>query len=107
MNLGNIIEKDLIAIASELGGKVITYRGEDYECIPSSKGTINSLEEGGFSIDADLSVTIRKSLFVDGVYPKSQEKIIYESKTYRVSTVRYDLTGTIVRLICVDDTRGI
>lgn len=106
-SLKDIIVSDLKRITIDLGSQTFEWKGEDYSCIPSSRGDIASLEVGGFSVDADLSMTVLKELFVDGILPKSQQKITYKGRGYRIITVRQDSTDAFIRLILVDDSRGI
>jgi len=105
--LQDTIINDLKMIAADLGDQTFEWEGESYTCIASSRGDIATLEVGGFSIDADLSISVLKELFADGIYPRSQKKITYKSRVYRIQTVRQDTTDAFIRLICVDDSRGI
>jgi hypothetical protein len=99
MNLADIINTDLQAIHADLGSPVMIWQDEEYECIPSSTGKALSLEEGGFAIESDLVLTVRKELFAD-VYPKSSQDITYRSVSYRINAVRTDVTDTFIRLFC-------
>lgn len=105
--LQEIFVADLKSITIDLDNKVFTYGGQDYECIPSSIGDASMLEVGGFSEDSDLSISVLKELFTDNIYPTSQQKIIYKSKTYRIHTVRQDVTDAFIRLSCIDDSKGV
>lgn len=105
--LQDTIIADLKSIGTDLGNQVFTWHGEDYGCIASSRGKTDVLGDGGFSVDADLSISVLKELFSDGNYPKPQQKIIYKSRGYRIQTVRQDTTDAFIRLICTDDMKGI
>ena len=107
MSLKDTIISDLETIADDLANPVVTWKGEDYECIPSSNGINEVLEIGGFAVTADIIFTIRKELFANDVYPSNQQKITYNSTTYRIEIVRHDVTGAFIRLFCVDADRGI
>jgi len=106
MALRDIIKADLKMIATDMSNPTFTWKGEDYECIPSSDGAELALEMGGFSTEADIAFTTRKELFVDSL-PQSQQTLIYKTKTYRILTVREDATGAFYRLICINNNRGV
>lgn len=107
MSLADIIKADLQLINADLGEPTITWNDEDYECIPSSNGSTSNLEEGGFSVDADLIINIRKELFTDEVFPQAQQKLTYNDVVYRIQTVRTDATNTFLRLVCTDINKGV
>lgn len=107
MSLRETIISDLESIATDLENPVFTYNGEDYECVNSGNGSKSLLEMGGFSTEADLVLNVRKELFTDDIYPVSQNKLTFNSKTYRIDTVRHDATGAFLRLMCVDASRGV
>lgn len=105
MSLQSIIKTDLKFIEGELSNPTITWKNEDYICIPSSEGATSLIGEGGFSIDADVVMSVRKELFTDGIFPKQQEKFTYQGKMYRVLTIREDVTGAFLRVFGVDPNR--
>ena len=105
-DLGSQIESDLQAIEADMGSQTIIYKTETYVCTPATGRETLILDVGGFERQADLVITIRMSLFTDAVYPASQEKITYNSKSYRIADVKEDATHTFMKLICVSATRG-
>ena len=107
MSLADIIKNDLQQIELELDYPMITYRDESIRCVPSGVGVNDVLEIGGFSVTADISFVVRKEVFADGIYPQSQEKVTSKGITYRIATVREDTTGVFLRLICINENRGI
>jgi hypothetical protein len=107
MSLKDTITSDLQTIESDLESPLVTWSGEDYICIPSSDSDSISLDIGGFSQSADIIFSIRKSLFANDVYPTSQQKVTYNSKVYRIETVREDVTQSFIRLICVDTNKKV
>jgi hypothetical protein len=106
-SLSDTIIADLQVIARDLGHQVFTFKGQDYECIPSSRGKSDILGEGGFGIDADLSLTVLKELFTDGVYPLSQQRLTYKGVDYRILTVKQESTDGFIKLLCADTGRGL
>ena len=107
MSLQDQIKADLALISTDLGNPIATWKGEEYEVVPGSSGDVWTLEEGGFSDDADVILNIRKELFTDDVYPASQQLITYLSKVYRIITARADASGAFIRLFCADNSRGV
>ncbi len=107
MTLKEIIENDLRSIASDMGNPSLEWNGEQYECLPSTNAISLSLEMGGFAVEADIIFTIRKELFSDGITPANQQKLTYRGVTYRILQVKEDTTGAFIRLICVDNSRGV
>ena len=107
MMFADMVNVGMSRIATRLGNQVFTWKGEDYECIPSTANEIRGLEEGGFSVDADLSLSIRRELFTDGILPAAQQKISYRGRGYRIITIKQDASTSMIRLICEDDSRGI
>ena len=107
MAFKDIVNSGIGRISARLGNPLFTWNGEDYICVPSSAGEIRSLEEGGFSVDADLVLTIKSDSFTDGNIPKSQQKLTYRNRGYRIITVKQDASTAIIRLFCQDDSRGI
>ena len=106
MSLQSIIINDLKVICRDLDYPTITYRQEDFQCIPSSDSSTTLLEIGGFSENADITFTVRKELFTDFI-PTAQELITYKGTLYRILTIKEDTTGAFYRLICVDKSRGV
>lgn len=105
------ILEDVEAISAELGGSentppVFTWNGTDYECVPSTANHNKTVDVGGFSLMADLILSVRTDLFDNGVYPEEQKsKITYKSKVYRVITIGYVNHGAVIRLHCVHEFR--
>lgn len=106
MSLRETVAADLELIADDLENPVMTWNTEDYEVVPSSTGKKLNLEMGGFGGEADVVLNVRKELFTDEVYPSAQQKVTFNSITYRIDQVRYDATGAFLRLFCVDANRG-
>lgn len=70
----------------ETFGQTITWNGTSYPCHVSSARRGSKLEEGGFAIESDLSVTIRTNLFSSS-RPQQKHTFTYNSNTYRVDDV--------------------
>ncbi len=106
MILQDIINSDLQIIESDLGDQFITWQGEDYVCVPSGNGDTLTLQTGGFGEDIDMVIKVRIELFSD-VYPRPQQKFIFNDITYRISKITQDVTGTFFVINGVDITRGV
>lgn len=107
MALKDIIVADLKLVSSDMGSQIFSWKGEEYECIPSTTSDQLTLEVGGFSDGANISFTVLKELFTDGIYPISQQKITYKNVTYRIQSVRQEVTDAFIRLSCVGENKGI
>lgn len=107
MSFNTTVNSGINRIIARLANPTFTFNGEDYLCIPSSNGAVATLEDGGFSVDADLVLSTPVALFTDGTFPVSQQTITYREKTYRIITVREDASAAIIRLFCADDSKGI
>lgn len=107
MTLAEQIHQDIISIEVDLDQPVLTYKGEEYLCIPSSPAVELTLEDGGFGEKVDMIFVIRKCLFTDGILPSNQEKVIYNSKTYRIISVTTNPTDTFLKLTCASSKRGV
>ena len=107
MTLAQTIQADLTSINTDMGSPVVEWSGEEYPCVPSSLGNSQMLELGGFEISNDLSLTINKSLFTGGVYPKETQSVIYNSHSYKITKVITDGSGGIIRLLLASPNRGV
>lgn len=96
---------DLMGAESDLGNPVFTYNNTQYVCLPSVSQATEQLQEGGFSVDRVLSITVRQSLFVS--FPLLQDTLTYKGDRYRILSVNKDVLDTFLRLICVSDSRGV
>jgi hypothetical protein len=98
---------DLQTIESDLGDQEMTWKGEDYVCMPSSNNTQATLEEGGFSVAVDLIINVRTDLFTDDVYPARKESLTFNNKTYRIAKVTEEPIGGFIQLMLVDMNKGV
>jgi hypothetical protein len=102
--LGDEIESDLQNVEEDLGFPYFTWDGEDFRCIPSGTGQGGQLVSGGILSESDLVLVVRLTVFPNRQYP-TQGLITYKGKQYRIDSDRVDVTGTFVRLACVDPDR--
>jgi hypothetical protein len=105
--------RDLIQSEKDLDCPVFTWDDEDYGCLRSSSESVRDLGKGGFSLTRVLNLTVRKydadeiPIFPNNVFPQSQQTIIFDSQPYRIDKVKHDPIGGILRLSCIEITRGI
>lgn len=106
MSFGDDIVLDLLALETEFG-QTFSWNGGDYSCVTGSLRRSRNLTDGGFSLDADLVVYVRTSLFGDGARPQSKEKITFDSRTYRIEDVVVPATEPFLKLVCNDVNRSL
>lgn len=83
----------------------VTIDGTDYACRVSSRSKTRNLEAGGFGIEADLTVTVRCSLF--DTEPAAQTALTHDSNSYTIDRVAKAPGGSHYRLFCVSASRGV
>ncbi len=96
------IANSLSQIEGYLGSNKFSWNGNDYICTPSGTGKGESLTIGGVMPDADLVLTVRRSVFPNGFTPELEDTITYNEKEYTIDTVRENVTGTFLVLGCKD-----
>lgn len=97
-NLKNFIERGLKRIESDLDNQVITWKGEDYVCAPATDNETMDLEAGGFSTNGAMIITVRKSVFTDGIYPEEEDNLTYNSTIFKINKVTNDPWGMFITL---------
>jgi hypothetical protein len=108
MTLQEQIAKDLKTIETDLGSQSLTWDGQDYVCIPASVGELADLSgDGGFGINIDTILKVRKELFVDNVFPAEQEKVTFNSKGLRIYRVIAEPFSAFLKLILTSDDKGV
>ena len=111
----NFDVSDSLEELEKISGEKITYAGNDYPCIASSRSLGASLDIDGFALQSDISVTLRSSLF--STTPTHGQTFVHKafdsdgttvlaSKTYRITEVRKAVGSSFFRLIGVDPNRG-
>jgi hypothetical protein len=98
------IAADLLALESEFN-QSFNWNGGDYPCVTGSLRRSRSLTDGGFSLDADLVIYVRASLF--GTRPESKERLTFNSRTYRIEEVIVPATEPFLKLVCNDANRSL
>ena len=99
-----------------LGNNTFTwlFDNNQYPCVASIVDYKRELDEGGFTIDKLLNMTVRQfdsfgnPVFVNGI-PQSQQKLIFTGQTFRILNVEIDNIGTGARIIihAVCPNRGV
>lgn len=93
---------EIEAAFAEIEEDEFTYDGADYACNASSYAITKRLAIGGQEVDADLSISVRKSVF--SVDPSELKLITHQDKTFRINRTFHEPTGTLLRIICVSAT---
>lgn len=98
---------DLAAIETEFDDPTLTWKGEEYKCIPSSVQKIKVLDAGGFMVNTDLILTVRLDQFSE-VFPEPQQTITFRDKGFRIIGVNtVGVADSYIRLFCEQLARGV
>jgi hypothetical protein len=96
--MNNQLEVALKFIEKFKGCKTFTYKGETFPCNVGDEAAIANLEWGGFRQKIEEVINVRKSVFVDGIYPQNQDSIIFNGKIFIVEKVATDGTDTFFQI---------
>ena len=106
-------------IIDQLGSPYFTWKGQQYNCIGSISQFYRELEEGGFTTEQLLTMTVplfdnnNGRIFTGENYPQAQQKIVFKGLTYRIQNVKQDSIledGTLptrLRIVATCDTKGL
>ena len=106
MSLKDIFAKDMESIRLDFDNPLVTWNEEDYVCVVSSNIKGNTLEQGGFGLEDDITFNIAYDDFANGILPKASQHLTYKSNRYRIREVRTDGTQAFVRLLCQFENKG-
>jgi hypothetical protein len=86
-----------------LGGACpqLLWNAQNYRCLPSGRQRGAGLTEGGFRLDADLTVTLLAKDFGAGPYPQAAEFLQYpadEQFQFRIDTVTWMPGRDVIRI---------
>ena len=99
MTFANSILNDLLQVEKDLGNQTFSWKGNDYVCTPSATTEgVSVLTLGGFSIVKTQSFTVRKELFVNGVYPDDSDIITFNGIEFEIDGVSTDVTGQFLQI---------
>ena len=79
----------------------LTWNTQTYRCLPSGRMRQGILGQGGFSLNADLSVTLLAADFGGGPYPESNQDIFYPASSqfrFRIESVTWMPGGDLIRI---------
>lgn len=100
-------ESTLAEIESE-NPVVVTWSGSTFPCSLGSRNEGKTADFGGYGLDADAQLVLRKSVFgPSGPYPVAHETLEVNSRTLRIQSVEHDPAGIFLVVNCVDNTRGV
>ena len=81
------------------GANSFTWNGTDYPCVASQTTLSQPLAAGGFALEADLTLYVRRSA-LPGAAPTENQTVIWRTRRYRIDRA-IDLPGAgQVKLIC-------
>ncbi len=109
--LQEFVNGGLVQTVERLGTPVFTFKGVDYDCIPSITLFRRELETGGYSTVRLLNMSVRildendSDIFT--VLPSPQELITHKEEQYRIISTKLDATGVYMRIMAESTNRGI
>jgi len=86
-----------------------TWSGGSYPCIYGDRTESKELGYGGFALDSDVTVVVRKDAFSsgNGPFPQPKDDITLDSRSLNIQSVDYAPDGSSLVLACNDPTRGV
>lgn len=103
---------DTISIERDLAFPTYSWATLTFPCVPSAPKYIRSNDDGGFSVDRVLFLSVRifdecgNDLY-NGQYPNSQDVITFKNTSYRIQAVDTSAMDALLLLTCVDTNKGI
>ena len=107
MNIAERMVADLKAIENDLGNPVFSWKGFDYPCVPGSAQRYTILTEGGFVVNLNLVLKVRREVFADGVLPKSNDTISYRGDRYKIYSIDKDPFFATMLKILLTEFKGV
>jgi hypothetical protein len=94
MGLASIADEGTTALLGAVG-ETLTYSSTTYACIPAHIEAGNTVTVGGKEEDLTMAFAFRPSST-----PTMGQKISYDSKTFRIHSVRYNADNSTVIALC-------
>ncbi len=93
-------------------GETFVWKGQEYACLISGSRKARNLDSGGFMVEHDLTLVVRRDLFT--VYnvntgellgPEPKQTLTFRGETYRINDVT-NAHEIFFRLECVFEHKG-
>lgn len=87
------VSADCLEAETDLGGKLMTWNGDDYPCAASLVMRGSSLIVGGREVELRITLRVRRSGSFDGrtwtftSFPKHGDRVTYGGTDYRIALV--------------------
>ena len=80
--------------------------GHDYPCVPNESTASKILGLGGFALQADLLLFVRRSV-LPAVGPKENQNLTFSGKRYQIDKLGVLPGEEVITLVCNDATSGV
>jgi hypothetical protein len=91
------------------GNPVFTWpstNGNDYECVANEASSSKIFGEGGFSLEADLTLFVRIEL-LPATGPQEKETLMFGGRKYRIDNLSRLPGNAVLRMACNDPNRNL
>lgn len=116
----------LTVLRDDLGSPTFTFNDVAVPCVPNTLAAGSIVAIGGYEMAVSLSLYVERSEFgnaltsdselvtvdselytvdSEGREPVSGRTLVYQTKTYRIVSARFDASQTYVVLVCADPNR--
>lgn len=124
--IGEIMGRALTRLGSDLGAPTFTFNDTAIPCVPNTLTAGSIIAIGGYEMAVTLSIYVKRSEFANaltvdtelvtidsdvytidsnGQQPVSGRTLVYQGKTYRIVSARFDASQTYLTLMCADPNR--
>jgi hypothetical protein len=86
--------------------QTFSWNGSSYKCVSGELMATKDLESGGFALQADRRIVVRRALFTD-TQPQPKQTITMDARLLRIDSIEASTDGAFYVLTCNDPTRGI
>lgn len=104
MSIAREINRSQKALERALDRPVFFWKDDGYPCTSTAATRTKDLTPGGFSLDADLHLFVRATLFGD-TPPQPKQKLMFNSVVYRIAEVVTLPGNGLLKLVCLDANR--
>lgn len=103
--LGQDTKRTLRELERLTGRKVFRWNGNNYQCVGNTSESMKDLGVGGWEIELDLSIFVRRQL-LPTPGPKEKQSLSFDGKNYRIANVKNLPGDEVQKLICEFDSKG-
>ena len=85
---------------------MFTWAGKDYPCTPNEATASKILGLGGFALNADLLLFVRRSV-LPAIGPKEKQTLMFSGRKYRIDKLGVLPGEEVVTMMCNDASEGV